>query len=73
MAGLDNQKAAGIAAFPLVMARMFKFGEAMVMTSVQQPECGLPLRVTRVWFKRDGVWLDAYSYQTTIRAAISIR
>jgi hypothetical protein len=47
---------------------MFKFGDAMVMTSRQQPEHGLPLHVTRVWFKRNGVWLEAYSYQTTIQA-----
>ena len=73
MAGLDNQKVAGIAPFPLVTARMFEFGDAMVMTSVQQPERGLPLRVTRVWFKRNGAWLEAYSYQTTIRPSISIR
>jgi hypothetical protein len=73
MAGLDNQKVAGIAPFPLVAARMFEFGDAMVMTSVQQPERGLALRVTRVWFKRNGAWLEAYSYQTTIEAAISIQ
>jgi uncharacterized protein DUF4440 len=73
MAGLDNQKVAGIAQFPLVAARMFEFGGSMVMTSVQQPERGLALRVTRVWFKRNGAWLEAYSYQTTIEAAVSIR
>jgi hypothetical protein len=73
MAGLDNQKVAGIAPFPLVSARMFEFEDAMVMTSVQQPERGLPLHVTRVWFKRNGAWLEAYSYQTTIQPAISIR
>jgi hypothetical protein len=69
MAGLDNQKVAGIAPFPLVSARMFEFGEAMVMTSQQQPEHGLPIHVTRVWFKRNGTWLEAFSYQTTIRGA----
>jgi len=69
MAGLDNQKVAGIAPFPLVSARMFEFGDAMVMISRQQPEHGLPLRVTRVWFKRNGTWLEAYSYQTTIQTA----
>jgi hypothetical protein len=69
MAGLDNQKVAGIAPFPLVSARMFEFGGAMVMISRQQPEHGLPLHVTRVWFKRSGAWLEAYSYQTTIQAA----
>ena len=73
MAGLDNQKVAGIAPFPLVSAHMFEFGDAMVMTSRQQPEHGLPLHVTRVWFKRKGTWLEAYSYQTTIQAANSAR
>ncbi|MGA7794806.1 MAG: nuclear transport factor 2 family protein [Candidatus Acidiferrales bacterium] len=73
IAGLDNQKVAGIAPFPLVSARMFEFGGAMVMTSLQQPEHGLPLRVTRVWFKRNGTWLEAYSYQTTNQAAGSTR
>ena len=73
MAGLDSQKVAGIAPFPLVSARMFEFGNAMVMTSLQQPEHGLPLHVTRVWFKRNGVWFEAYSYQTTIQAAGSTR
>ena len=73
MAGLDNQKVAGIAPFPLVSARMFESGRAMVMTSLQQPEHGLPLHVTRVWFKRKGEWLEGYSYQTTIHAANSSR
>jgi hypothetical protein len=69
MAGLDNQKVAGIAPFPLVSARMFEFGNAMLMISQQQPEHGLPLHVTRVWFKRNGTWLEGYSYQTTIQGA----
>jgi len=56
-----------------VSARMFEFGDAMVMTSRQQPERGLPLHVTRVWFRRNGTWLEAYSYQTTIQAANSNR
>jgi len=73
MAGLDNQKVAGIAPFPLVSARMFQFGGAMVMISRQQPEHGLPLHVTRVWFKRGGAWLEAYSYQTTIQASTATR
>ena len=67
MAGLDNQKVAGIAPFPLVSARMLQFSDAMVMISRQQPEHGLPLHVTRVWFKRSGQWLETYSYQTTIQ------
>jgi hypothetical protein len=69
MAGLDNQKVGGISPFPLVSARMFEFGDVMVMTSRQQPTHGLPLHVTRVWLKRSGAWLEAYSYQTTIQPA----
>jgi hypothetical protein len=73
MAGLDNQKVAGIAPFPLVSARMYEFGDTMIMTSRQQPLRGLPLHVTRVWFKRNGEWLEVYSYQTTIQADSSSR
>jgi hypothetical protein len=43
------------------------------MISRQQPEHGLPLHVTRVWFKRGGAWLEAYSYQTTIQAGATDR
>ncbi|HWF12557.1 MAG TPA: nuclear transport factor 2 family protein [Candidatus Acidoferrales bacterium] len=70
MAGLDNQKVGGIAPFPLVSAHMFAFGETMIMTSRQQPLHGLPLHVTRVWFKRNNTWVEAYSYQTTIQADV---
>jgi len=66
MAGLDQQKQGGIAPFPLVSARMFKFGETMIMTSLQRPAQGKPLHVTRVWNKQQGKWLEALSYQTTI-------
>ena len=73
LAGLDNQKVGGIAPFPLVSARMFAFGETMIMTSRQQPLHGLPLHVTRVWFKRNNTWVEAYSYQTTIQADVFLR
>jgi hypothetical protein len=70
MAGLDQQKQAGIAPFPLVSARMFEFGDTMVMTSRQSPDHGKALHVTRVWIKRKGKWLELLSYQTTIQAAV---
>jgi hypothetical protein len=73
MAGLDSRKVAGIAPFPLASARMFQFGDAIVMISIQQPQHGLPLHVTRVWFKRNGEWLEAYSYQTTIQVGLPAR
>jgi hypothetical protein len=66
MAGLDSRKVGGIAPFPLVSARMFEFGDVMAMISRQQPVHGLALHVTRIWFKRNATWLEAYSYQTTI-------
>ena len=73
MSGLDNQKTAGIAQFPLVSARMFQFGQTMIMISLQNPDQGKPIHVTRVWIERDGKWLEIYSYQTTIQPAESAR
>jgi hypothetical protein len=70
MTGLDQQKQAGIAPFPLVSARMFEFGNTMVMTSRQHPDHGEALHVTRVWIKRAGKWLELLSYQTAIQAAV---
>jgi len=71
MAGLDQQKEGGIAPFPLVWARMFQFGETMVMTSQQQPAHDKALHVTRIWMKQSGKWLEVFSYQTTIQSAAS--
>jgi hypothetical protein len=70
MAGLDKQKQAGIAPFPLVSARMFEFGDTMVMTSRQSPDHGKALHVTRLWTKRKSKWLEVLSYQTTIQAVV---
>ncbi len=71
MATLDKQKQAGLgsAPSPLVSAEMFDFGDAVVMKCLHQPFTGKPIRVTRVWIKRDGKWVMSISYQTTIQAA----
>jgi hypothetical protein len=71
MAVLDKQKlaAAGSAPAPLVSARLFDFGDTVVMTCLHQPYHGKPIHVSRVWIKRDGKWVMAISYQTTIQAA----
>ncbi len=66
MEGLDRQKEGGIAPFPLISARMFQFGDAMVMISRQQPAHGKAIHVTRIWTKKQGSWLEVFSYQTTI-------
>ncbi len=71
MATLDKQKQTGVgsAPAPLVSAEMFGFGDAVVMKCLHQPFTGKPIRVTRVWIKRDGKWVMSISYQTTIQSA----
>jgi len=39
------------------------------MKALHQPFHGKPIRVSRLWIKRDGLWVMAISYQTTIQAA----
>jgi hypothetical protein len=66
MAGLEKEKMGGVSPTPLVSARMFDFGDAVVMTSRHKPDRGNPLHITRVWIKRDGKWVETLSYQTAI-------
>lgn len=66
---LQKQTGFGSAPAPLVSAQMFDFGEAIVMTSLHQPYTGKPVHVSRLWIKRNGHWILAISYQTTIEAA----
>ena len=71
MAVLDRQKqaAVGSAPAPLVSARMFDFGDTVLMTCLHQPYHGKPIHVSRVWIKRYGKWVMSISYQTTVQAA----
>jgi hypothetical protein len=71
MAVIDKQKQSGAASAPapLESAQMFDFGETVVMKALHQPYHGKPIRVSRVWVKRDGKWVMAISYQTTIQSA----
>jgi len=68
---LNKQKASGVgsAPTPLVSAKMFDFGDAVIMTCLHQPFSGKPIHVSRLWIKRDGKWIMSISYQTTIQAA----
>ncbi|HEV2101931.1 MAG TPA: nuclear transport factor 2 family protein [Candidatus Acidoferrum sp.] len=68
---LNKQKAsgAGSAPAPLVSAKMFDFGDAVIMTCLHQPYSGKPVHVSRLWIKRDGKWIMSISYQTAIQAA----
>jgi len=67
----DHAKDAGVAPTPLVSARMFDFGDAVLMLSEHKPDRGKPLRVARIWVKRDGNWVEALSYQTSIVAPVA--
>lgn len=71
IATLNKQKQSGMgsAPAPLVSARMFDFGDTVVMTCLHQPYTGKPIHVSRVWIKRDGKWIMSISFQTTIQAA----
>jgi hypothetical protein len=70
METLNKQKASGVgsAPAPLVSAKMFDFGDAVIMTCLHQPYSGKPIHVSRLWIKRDGKWIMSISYQTTIQA-----
>jgi hypothetical protein len=67
MEDFDHSKMAGVAPTPLSSARMFDFGDAVLMTSFHRPDRGKPLHVTRIWVKRDGNWVETLSYQTSIQ------
>ena len=71
MATLNAQKQAGrgSAPSPLVSAQMFDFGDSVIMTCLHQPFTGKPVRVSRLWIKRDGKWIMSISFQTTVQAA----
>ncbi len=71
IATLNLQKQTGFAAAPapLVSAQMFDFGDAVVMTCQHQPHTGKPVRVSRLWIKRNGQWVMSISYQTTMQGA----
>jgi hypothetical protein len=57
----------GSAPSPLVSAKMFDFGDSVVMTCLHQPHIGKPVHVSRLWIKRDDQWVMVISYQTSIQ------
>jgi hypothetical protein len=69
MAILDKQKQNGSpsAPVPLVSAKMFDYGETVVMKAEHQRATGKAIHVTRIWIKRDGKWIMAFSQQTTVQ------
>lgn len=69
MDDFDQSKNSGVAPTPLVSARMFTFGDTVLMVSEHKPDRGDPLHVTRIWVKRDGNWVETLSYQTSVKSA----
>ncbi|HZR56335.1 MAG TPA: nuclear transport factor 2 family protein [Terriglobales bacterium] len=69
MAILDKQKQSGSpsAPVPLISAKMFDYGDTVVMKAEHQRATGKAIHVTRVWIKRDGKWIMAFSQQTTVQ------
>jgi hypothetical protein len=66
MEEFDRAKDGGVAPTPLVSARMFPFGDAVLMVSEHRPDRGARLFVTRIWVKRGGNWVETLSYQTAV-------
>jgi hypothetical protein len=66
MAAFESSKDGGVAPTPLRSARMFAFGDAVLMVSEHKPDRGNPLHVTRMWVKRGGSWVETLSYQTAV-------
>ena len=69
MAILDKQKqsGAGSAPVPLLSAEMFDFGDAVIMRAQHQRGGEKPIHVSRIWIKRDGKWIMAFSEQTIVQ------
>jgi hypothetical protein len=68
MADLARSKMEGVAPTPLTSARLYVFGETVVMLSEHVPDRGKPLHITRLWTKRNGHWVEVESYQTAVQA-----
>lgn len=66
---LDKQKVTGTssAPIPLVSAQMFDFGDTVIMAAQHRRDTDKPVRVSRIWIKRRGQWLMAFSEQTIVQ------
>jgi molybdate transport system substrate-binding protein len=68
LAGLRKSSFGGVSPTALVSAKMFDFGDVVVMLAQHKPEKGNPLQIARVWINRNGVWQSTLSYQTSIKS-----
>jgi len=66
----QQEAGVGVPGDPIVSMRMEDFGDTVVMTSQHEPcRGGKPYYNVRVFVKRNGHWLIAWSQQTTIQSA----
>ncbi len=68
IAQIKKQKLAGTKSIPpsLVSARMFDFGETVLMVAREQRSDARPFFNSRMWVKRDGRWQMLFSFNTRI-------
>jgi uncharacterized protein DUF4440 len=71
IAGLRKASKGGVSPTRLISAQMVDMGDAVVMRSRHEPDKGSPLQITRVWVKRNNVWMATLSYQTSIAKSIA--
>jgi hypothetical protein len=71
--GLRKSTFGGVSPTELLSARLFDFGDVVVMRSQQRPVRGAPLQISRVWVNRGGTWASTLSYQTSIQATTTTR
>jgi hypothetical protein len=66
---LDKQKQTGTSSgpIPLVSAQMFDFGDTVIMAAKHQRDNDKPVRVSRIWIKRNDQWLMDFSEQTIMQ------
>jgi len=65
---INKQKLNGARSFPpaLLSARMFDFGDTVMMIAREQRANAKPYFNTRMWVKRDGRWQMLFSFNTRI-------
>jgi len=68
IAQINKQKQSGVQSVPppLVSARMFDFGETVMMIAREQRPNAKAYFNTRMWVKRDGRWQMLFSFNTRI-------
>lgn len=72
IAVMNQQKASGasVASPPLIWARIWDFGDAALMLSIQQGNNAKAVWSSRVFANRNGLWQMVEAYQMTVQDAV---